>query len=51
MLKIDHRRLYPNQPAARSAVNKFLGKEKAKFAALVQMPTGTGKSGPEADLL
>jgi superfamily II DNA or RNA helicase len=45
MLKIDLRRLYPNQRAALSAVKKFLGKEKAKFAALVQMPTGTGKSG------
>jgi superfamily II DNA or RNA helicase len=45
MLKVDLRRLYPNQRAALSAVKKLLGKEKARFAALVQMPTGTGKSG------
>src|SRR6266699_3208211 len=44
MLKIKLRRLYPNQRAALLAARKFLGKEKAKFAALVQMPTGTGKS-------
>jgi superfamily II DNA or RNA helicase len=45
VLKIGLQRLYPNQRRALAAVNKFLGKEKVKFAALIQMPTGTGKSG------
>jgi superfamily II DNA or RNA helicase len=45
MLKIDIQRLYPNQQRALAAVNKFLRKKTVKFAGLVQMPTGTGKSG------
>src|ERR1700686_4814119 len=45
MLKIDTRRLYPNQRRALAAVNRFLNKKTVKFAGLVQMPTGTGKSG------